>query len=247
MAISINHRVVSQEEWLAARKAHLVREKELTHMRDKVAAERRELPWVKVEKNYVFDTTAGKKSLADLFEGRSQLMIYHFMWLKEIDAGCSGCSFIADHIDGANQHLAHHDVTLIACSRGPLAKLQDYKQRMGWQFEWVSSENSDFNLDYHVSYTPEQLAKGKVEYNYEMIETDKDSMQELPGGSVFYKDENGDIFHTYSFYARGGDILINAYNYLDMMPKGRNESEIMDWMKRHDEYEGANGKSCCHT
>jgi predicted dithiol-disulfide oxidoreductase (DUF899 family) len=244
MSIQMNHRVVSQDEWLAARKAHLAREKELTRLRDQVSAERRELPWVKVEKNYVFDTPEGKKTLSDLFEGRSQLIVYHFMWLKEIGAGCPGCSFIADHIDGANQHLKHHDVTLIAASRGPLAKLEGYRKRMGWKFKWVSSEGSDFNFDYHVSPTPDDLAKGKMEYNYETIDN---TMEELPGGSVFFKDADGSIFHTYSFYARGGDILINAYNYLDMMPKGRNETEIMDWMRRHDEYDGAKDASCCHA
>jgi predicted dithiol-disulfide oxidoreductase (DUF899 family) len=243
MNIQMNHRIVSRDEWIAARKAHLAREKELTRMRDQVSAERRELPWVKVEKGYVFDTPEGKKTLSELFDGRSQLIVYHFMWLKEIEAGCPGCSFIADHIDGANQHLTHHDVTLIAASRGPLAKLEGYKKRMGWKFKWVSSEGSDFNFDYHVSYTPEQLANGKVEYNYEMIDN---TMEELPGGSVFFKDEDGTIYHTYSFYARGGDILIGAYNYLDMMPKGRNETEIMDWMRRHDEYEDAKAASCCH-
>jgi predicted dithiol-disulfide oxidoreductase (DUF899 family) len=243
MAISMNHRVVSQDEWLAARKAHLAREKELTRMRDQVSAERRALPWVKVEKNYVFDTTDGKKTLSDVFDGRSQLIVYHFMWLKEIEAGCPGCSFIADHIDSANLHLAHHDVTLIAASRGPLAKLQAYRKRMGWKFKWVSSAGSDFNFDYHVSATPDDLAKGKMEYNYETIDS---AMEELPGGSVFYKDEDGAIYHTYSFYARGGDVLINAYNYLDMMPKGRNETTIMDWMRRHDEYDDPKGAACCH-
>jgi predicted dithiol-disulfide oxidoreductase (DUF899 family) len=242
MSIQMNHRVVSQEEWLAARKKHLAREKELTRLRDQVSAERRELPWVKVEKNYVFDTPEGKKSLSDLFDGRSQLIVYHFMWLKEIEAGCSGCSFLADHIDGANQHLPHHDVTLIAASRGPLAKLEAYKKRMGWKFKWVSSEGSDFNFDYHVSATPDDLTKGKMDYNYETIDN---TMEELPGASVFFKDESGAIYHTYSFYARGGDILINTYNYLDLMPKGRNETGIMNWMRRHDEYGGVNGTSCC--
>lgn len=244
MSIQMNHRVVSREEWLAARKAHLAREKELTRLRDKVSAERRELPWVRVEKSYLFDTPEGKKTLSDLFDGRSQLIVYHFMWLKEIEAGCPGCSFLADHIDGANLHLAHHDVTLVAASRGPLAKLEAYKKRMGWKFTWVSSAGTDFNVDYHVSPAPEDLKNGKMEYNYETIDN---TMEELPGASVFYKDESGAIYHTYSFYARGGDILINTYNYLDLMPKGRNEAGIMDWMRRHDEYEGANGKSVCHT
>lgn len=235
------HRVVSQDEWTAARKALLEREKELTRLRDQVSAERRELPWAKVEKNYVFNSERGQETLADLFEGCSQLIIYHFMWRHDLGTGCDGCSFLADHIDGANWHLPHNDVTLIAVSRAPLNVLDAYKKRMGWQFRWVSSDGSDFNYDYHVSFTKEQLAKGKVYYNYEMTE----GFDELPGISVFYKDGKGDVFHTYSSYARGGDILIGAHNYLDLTPKGRNESTIMDWMRRHDEYEDAGAKSCC--
>jgi predicted dithiol-disulfide oxidoreductase (DUF899 family) len=234
------HPVVSREEWIAARKAHLRREKELTRLRDQVSAERRALPWVKVDKNYVFDTPDGKRTLAQLFDGRSQLIVYHFMWRHDLDTGCDGCSFLSDHIDGANWHLPHNDVTLLAVSRAPLAKLEAYKRRMGWKFRWVSSLGSDFNYDYHVSFTKDDLAKGKVYYNYDMTE----GWEELPGISVFYKDANGDIFHTYSSYARGGDILIGAHNWLDLTPKGRNETTIMDWMRRHDEYEDA-ASSCC--
>jgi predicted dithiol-disulfide oxidoreductase (DUF899 family) len=236
------HPVVSREEWIAARKAHLRREKELTRLRDQVSAERRALPWVKVDKNYVFDTPDGKRTLAQLFDGRSQLIVYHFMWRHDLDTGCDGCSFLSDHIDGANWHLPHNDVTLLAVSRAPLAKLEAYKRRMGWKFRWVSSLGSDFNYDYHVSFTKDDLAKGKVYYNYDMTE----GWEELPGISVFYKDANGDIFHTYSSYARGGDILIGAHNWLDLTPKGRNETTIMDWMRRHDEYEDA-ASSCCST
>jgi predicted dithiol-disulfide oxidoreductase (DUF899 family) len=238
------HRVVSREEWIKERKAHLKNEKALTHMRDLVNEERRTLPWVKVEKAYVFDTPAGKKTLAELFGKNSQLIVYHFMWRWDLGQGCDGCSFLCDHIDGANQHIKHHDVSFVAVSRGKLADLLAYKKRMGWQFDFVSSYGSDFNHDYHVSFTEEELAKGKVYYNYEMT----DGFNELPGISVFHKDDNGDIFHTYSSYARGGDILIGAHNFLDLTPKGRNEDGTMSWMKRHDEYETAeNAPSCCHS
>jgi predicted dithiol-disulfide oxidoreductase (DUF899 family) len=235
------HPVVSREEWIAARKAHLRREKDLTRLHDQVSAERRALPWVKVDKTYVFDTPEGRQTLAQLFDGRSQLIVYHFMWRHDLDTGCSGCSFLCDHIDGANWHLPHNDVTLLAVSRAPLAKLEAYKRRMGWRFRWVSSLGSDFNFDYHVSFTKDELANGKVYYNYDMVEG---SIDELPGISVFYQDANGDIFHTYSSYARGGDILIGAHNYLDLTPKGRNETTTMDWMRRHDEYEDTTS-ACC--
>jgi predicted dithiol-disulfide oxidoreductase (DUF899 family) len=237
-----SHKIVSPSEWLAARKALLTKEKELTRLRDQVSAERLKLPWVKVEKDYVFDTTEGRKSLGELFGGRSQLIVYHFMFGPDWKEGCPGCSFLADHIDGANLHLAHHDVTLLAVSRAPLAKFLPFKKRMGWNFEWVSSNGSDFNFDFHVSFTPAQMAKGKAEYNFEEEKIDSD---ELPGLSMFYKDEKGGVFHTYSTYARGGDILIGAYNYLDMAPLGRNESGTMDWMRHHDRYEDS-GASCCH-
>lgn len=236
------HKIVSQTEWITARKALLAKEKELTRLRDRVSAERLEMPWVKVEKNYVFDTTSGKKTLSQLFDGRSQLIVYHFMFGPNWKEGCPGCSFLADHIDGANLHLAHHDVTLLAASRAPLAKLLPFKNRMGWNFEWVSSNGDDFNFDYHVSFTPAQMAKGKAEYNFGEEKIDS---EELPGLSVFYKDEKGDVFHTYSTYARGGDILIGTYSYLDMAPLGRNETGTMDWMRHHDRYEDS-GASCCH-
>jgi len=241
------HRVVSREEWLEARKAHLKNEKSLTHLHDLVNAERRALPWVKVDKKYVFDTSAGPKTLAELFDGRSQLLVYHFMWRWDLGQGCESCSFLCDHIDGANLHLKHHDVTLLAVSRGKLADLEAYKKRMGWQFDLVSSYGTDFNFDYHVSFTKEELASGEIYYNYGMV-GEKYAFDELPGISVFYKDESGNVFHTYSAYARGGDILIGAHNFLDLTPKGRNETEIMDWVKRHDEYESAgNAPSCCHS
>src|SRR5438093_11240603 len=200
-----HNRVVSQDEWLAARKQLLIKEKELTRLRDQLSAERRNLPWVKVEKHYVFDGPAGKETLADLFAGRSQLIVYHFMFAPGWEEGCRSCSFVADHIDGSVMHLAHRDVTLLAVSRAPLPQLEAFKKRMGWRFKWVSSYGSDFNSDYHVSFTKHEIAKGAVYYNYEPCELGSDK---APGTSVFYKDGTGDIFHTYSSYARGGDLLL---------------------------------------
>ncbi|MCC6948710.1 MAG: thioredoxin family protein [Bradyrhizobiaceae bacterium] len=237
------HEVVARDEWLKARKAHLKSEKALTHLRDLVSAERRALPWVKIEKEYVFDTPGGKKTLADLFGRNSQLIVYHFMWRWDLGTGCDGCSFLCDHVDGANLHLMHHDVTFVAVSRGRLSDLEAYRRRMGWKFPFASSYGSDFNYDFNVSFTREQLAAGKVYYNYEMIDAEN-AYEELSGISIFYKDESGIIFHTYSSYGRGGDILINAYNFLDLTPKGRNEDGIMNWMRRHDEYE-EEAAACC--
>jgi predicted dithiol-disulfide oxidoreductase (DUF899 family) len=232
------HRIISREEWMAARKAHLKNEKALTRLRDLVAAERRTLPWVKVEKNYVFDTPDGKKTLAELFGRNSQLIIHHFMWRHDLGQGCVSCSLEADHAEGAIVHLENHDVTYVRVSRAPLDLVEAYKKRMGWNAKWVSSWGSDFNYDFHVSFTKEELAKGKVYYNYGMVE----GFDELPGLSVFYKDENGDVFHTYSSYARGNEEVTGAFIYLDITPKGRNEKEIMDWVKRHDEYADANAE-----
>jgi predicted dithiol-disulfide oxidoreductase (DUF899 family) len=240
------NRIVSREEWLAARKAHLKNEKALTRMRDMVAAERRALPWVKVEKQYVFDTPQGKKTLAELFDGRSQLVVYHFMWRWDLGQGCKSCSFFGDHVDGANIHLANHDVTLLAVSRGKPADLQAYKQRLGWKFPLISCYGSDFNFDFHVSFTDEQLGSGRIYYNFEEGDV-KYPLNELPGISAFYKDETGEVFHTYSSYARGLDILLGAYNILDLTPKGRNEETIMDWVKRNDEYEAPATQPCCHA
>lgn len=235
-----NHKIVSREEWTAARKALLAKEKELTKLQEKLSAERRELPWVKVVKSYTFDTAAGKKTLAELFDGRSQLIVYHFMYGPNAKAGCVGCSFLCDHVDGANQHLAHHDVSFVAVSRAPLAMLEAYKKRMGWKFLWVSSQGSDFNFDFNVSFTKEQLATGKAVYYFAPTET---TMEDLPGVSVFYRDEAGAVFHTYSSFARGGEQVLGTYAFLDITPKGRNETgpnfTLSDWVKRHDEYEGA--------
>ena len=237
--------IVSREEWLAARRALLAKEKEATRLRDRVNAERLALPWVKVEKNYVFDTPQGKKTLAELFDGRSQLIVYHFMFGPDWAAGCPGCSFLADHIDGALPHLEHHDVTMIAVSRAPLPKIAAYKRRMGWRFPWVSAFGNDFNYDYHVSFTRDALASGKVFYNFNETEPGDGGNDELPGLSAFYRDAAGDIFHTYSSYARGPEELIGTLMILDRTPKGRNEATIMDFVRRHDEYEASAKKDCC--
>jgi predicted dithiol-disulfide oxidoreductase (DUF899 family) len=239
----VQPRIVSREEWLKARKAHLKNEKALTRMRDLVSAERRALPWVKVEKEYVFDTPEGKKTLAELFGRNSQLIVHHFMWRHDLDQGCESCSLDADHAEGAIVHLENHDVTYVRVSRASLAKLEAYKKRMGWHAKWVSSYGSDFNYDYHVSFTKDDLAKGEVYYNYAMT---KDGFDELAGLSVFTRDEAGNVFHTYSSYARGNEEVSGAFIYLDMTPKGRNETEIMDWVRRHDEYEATKrAPACC--
>lgn len=240
------NQVVSRDAWLEARRQLLAREKEATHLRDRVNAERLALPWVKVEKDYAFDTPAGGKTLADIFDGRSQLIVYHFMLGPDWDAGCTGCSFLADHLDGTLPHLNHHDVTLVAVSRAPLQKVEAYRKRMGWGFPWVSSFGSDFNFDYHVSFSKEQLAGETVFYNFTPMES-AEGYDELPGLSAFYKDDAGDIFHTYSSYARGPEELIGTLMILDRAPKGRNESGTMNFVRRHDEYEdAATAHSCCH-
>jgi predicted dithiol-disulfide oxidoreductase (DUF899 family) len=238
------HKIVSHDEWLVARKAHLAREKELTRLRDQLSAERRQLPWVRVDKNYIFDGPDGRQTLADLFDGRSQLIVYHFMFGPDWTEGCPSCSFLADHIDGANLHLAHHDVSVVVISRTPWARIEAFQKRMGWRFKWVSSFASEFNFDYHVSFTKGQIAKGEFDYNYGTIKGDaRDAAEELPGVSVFYRSDAGDIVHTYSSYARGGDLLLGAYNYLDLTPKGRNEDRGMAWVRHHDRYVVRSGNS----
>jgi predicted dithiol-disulfide oxidoreductase (DUF899 family) len=235
-AAPLKHQVVSRQEWLAARKALLAKEKKLTHDRDAVAAERRALPWVKVDKNYLFDSPTGKKTLADLFDGRSQLIIYHFMFGPDWNEGCPSCSFNMDHTDPALVHLAQRDVSFAAVSRAPLSKIEPFKQRMGWRFPWVSSHDNDFNYDYRVSFTKEEMAKGKVDYNFDVVEFPS---SEAPGISVFYKDKDGNILHTYSAYARGTETVLNTYNYLDLVPKGRDEDDLpftMSWVRHHDRY-----------
>ncbi len=228
-------KVVSEAEWLVARKDLLTREKDLTRLRDEVSRHRRDLPWVKVETKYVFDGPNGKETLADLFAGCSQLIVYHFMLAPGWGEGCKSCSYLADHFDGANWHLPHRDVTFVVTSRAPLPEIEAYKKRMGWRFKWLSSYGNDFNFDYHVSATEEEKEKGKMFYNYR---TDELIGEEMPGLSVFYKDENGSVFHTYSTYARGLDILVGAYNFLDLVPKGRDEGLdfTMEWVRRHDQY-----------
>lgn len=231
-----DHAVVSREEWLQARKSLLALEKEHTHLRDRINAERQALPWVKLEKTYTFNTPEGQKSLDELFDGRSQLLLYHFMLGENWQAGCPSCSFLADHFDGTLPHLNHHDVTLVVASNAPLEKIEAYRKRMGWNFPWVSSHGGDFNRDFHVSFTPSEMARGKVVYNFTEIDS-KDAHEELPGLSAFYKDEDGTVYHTYSTYARGLEELASTFMLLDRAPKGRNEGTIMDFIRRHDEYE----------
>jgi predicted dithiol-disulfide oxidoreductase (DUF899 family) len=230
-----DHAVVSREEWLVARKALLLREKEETHLRDAVNAERLALPWVRVEKTYRFETPEGTRTLAELFDGRSQLLAYHFMFGPDWKAGCPGCSFLTDHLDGALPHLNHHDVTLISVSRAPLPQIEAYKRRMGWHFPWVSSLGSDFNFDFRVSFSKDDLASGSVDYNFTRTPTAR-AHDELPGLSAFYRNDAGEVFHTYSSYARGPEQLIGTLMILDRAPKGRNEASNPKFPKRHDEY-----------
>lgn len=240
------HATVSRDEWLAARTALLAKEKELTRANDELSRQRRALPWVKVEKHYVFEAPGGQQTLADLFDGRSQLIVKHFMFGPDWEEGCTGCSFHADHVDGAFRHLEHHDVSFVAISRAPLEKIAAFKKRMGWRFRWVSSGSNDFNFDYNVSFTPEQIADGRAVYNYRKMDFE---MDEMPGLSVFYKDQNGEVFHTYSCYARGADPMIGAYRYLDIVPKGRDENgpggNLTDWVRHHDKYDDAAPEPCC--
>jgi predicted dithiol-disulfide oxidoreductase (DUF899 family) len=242
----VNHPVVSGDQWVAARKALLAREKELTHLRDQIARERRALPWERIEKHYVFETPEGPRSLAELFEGRSQLLVQHFMFAPGWEQGCPSCSFMADHTDGMNVHLAHRDVTFVAISRNTLAEIERFRQRMGWQFKWVSSHGTDFNRDFGVTFTPEEVAGGKIGYNYgEWSMTG----EEWPGISAFCKDDAGRVFHTYSTYGRGVEVMMGTYNMLDLMPKGRGERDVshkMEWVRHHDRYEPAPAAgSCC--
>ena len=235
-------KVVSEKEWLEARKAHLKAEKEFSRARDALSAARRALPWVKVDKEYVFDGPNGKETLADLFDGRDQLIVYHFMLGPGWEEGCPSCSYLADHFDGAMYHLPHRDVTMVVVSRAPLAEIEKYKKRMGWHFKWVSSFASDFNFDYQASARDEDIEKNKVYYNYE---TTPFPANEMPGLSVFAKgdpsgDDGGTIYHTYSSYGRGLDMFIGAYHLLDTVPKGRDEQDLdwsMQWVRRHDRYD----------
>jgi predicted dithiol-disulfide oxidoreductase (DUF899 family) len=224
-----------REEWLAARKTLLAQEKALTRQRDEVARLRRELPRVKVDKSYAFDAPGGRRTLAELFGSKSQLIVYHFMLGPGWEAGCKSCSYLADHFDGMLPHLAARDVSFTAVSRAPLAEIEAFRKRMGWKFSWVSSHGNDFNYDFHVSRRKEDMGK-QVEYNYALGEA---RMEELPGASVFCKDASSAVFHTYSTYARGLDIMLGAYNWLDIVPKGRDEEGLeftMAWVRHHDRY-----------
>jgi len=227
------HKVVSREDWLAARKALLAKERAMTHELDTLRAERRQLPWVRIEKPYHFKGPEGEVSLGDLFGDKSQLAIYNFMLSPGSDHICPGCSFISDHVDAARQHFEHADLAFAAVSRVPLERIEEVKARMGWTFPWISSEGSDFNFDFGVSFTDEQLASGQAIYNYGTV---IEQARDLFGASIFAKDEAGTVFHTYSTYHRGAELLIGAFNWLDLTPKGRNEEGTMSWVKLHDEY-----------
>jgi predicted dithiol-disulfide oxidoreductase (DUF899 family) len=230
-----NPRVVSHEQWVTERVAFMAKEKEFTRLRDELSQQRRELPWEKVTKSYVFDGPRGKETLAELFGHRSQLVVYHFMFNPASNEGCPSCSFWADNFNGIDIHLAHRDITFLAISRAPLPKLEAYKKRMGWSFKWVSADESDFNYDFQVSFDAEAAKSGVAYYNYG---TGRKVNEDMPGVSVFYKDQNGDIYHTYSTYSRGIDLLNTAYNYIDLVPKGRDEGErILSWVRRRDQYE----------
>jgi predicted dithiol-disulfide oxidoreductase (DUF899 family) len=234
------HKVASRDEWLVARKALLAKEKEFTRLRDQISAEKRALPWIKVEKRYVFEGADGETTLADLFAGRSQLIIKHFMLAPGQSSPCVGCSFEVDQVDGTLVHLEHNDVSYVAVARAPLADIEAVKRRMGWRFRWVSSFGSDFNYDFHVSFTKDQIARGETFYNYHAGAV---PLEDLSGRSVFFKDVNGDIFHTYSSFGRGGEDFHTAYRYLDIVPKGRNETgpnrNMHDWVRHHDRYDDA--------
>jgi predicted dithiol-disulfide oxidoreductase (DUF899 family) len=259
-SITTDHRIVSRQRWLQERRALLAEEKEMTRLRDHLSEKRRALPWVRVDKSYVFETPNGTETLADLFGARSQLIIKHFMLAPGQTDPCVGCSFEVDHIDGVLMHIQHHDVSYVAVARAPLAEIEAVKRRMNWRFRWVSSFGTDFNYDFGVSFTPAQVAGGKVVYNYR--ETDV-PLEDLSGLSIFFKDESGAIFHTYSAFGRGAEEVLGAYMYLDLTPKGRNENgpnfDLTDWVRHHDRY-GADGRvnatgrwepaaktDCCHS
>ena len=231
------HKTVSREEWIEARRQHLTREKDLTRLRDQLSQERRALPWVKVDKPYLFDGPKGSETLADLFDGRHQLVVYHFMFDPGWEEGCKSCSFWIDNLDGIAVHLNHRDVTFVAISRAPLATLEAYRTRMGWRVKWLSSFRTDFNRDYHVTFTQEERESGRAHYNYA---NGSFPAPEGPGISVFYREDDGAIYHTYSTYARGLDMVNGAYHLLDLVPKGRDEAGLsypMQWLRHHDAYD----------
>ncbi len=244
---SSKHPVVSRDEWLGKRIELLKEEKELTRRKDEISRKLRELPWVRIGKDYRFQAPDGEKSLADLFGGKSQLVIQHFMLGPGWEEGCPSCSFMADHTDGMTPHLAARDVTMLAVSRAPLEEIEVFKKRMGWRFPWVSSHGCDFNFDFHVSFTEEQIAGGEVEYNYARQEF---GSTEAPGISVFHKDASGDVYHTYSAFGRGVEQVVGTYTVLDLVPKGRDEEGLdftMAWVRHHDRYDGSSSKggACC--
>ena len=246
-----HHAVVDREHWLTGRRALLAREKELTRMQDEVARERRALPWVRIDKDYTFDTPQGRRTLAGLFGDKRQLLVQHFMFGPGWEQGCASCSYMADHLDGMRVHLAQRDVALAVVSRAPLEEILRFRQRMGWQFDWVSSHGSEFNFDFGVSFSAEALAAGAVDYNYT---TQSFPSEEAPGISAFYRDDDGIVFHTYSTYGRGVEAMMGTYRLLDLMPKGRDEHNAaytMDWVRHHDRYPVAGaatpGAACCHA
>jgi predicted dithiol-disulfide oxidoreductase (DUF899 family) len=247
MTASLPHPIVTRDRWIAERKNLLAQEKELTQLRDRIAADRRALPWVRMDDGaYVFDTPQGPRRLSELFQGKRQLLVQHFMFGPGWEQGCKSCSFMADHLDGMAIHLAHRDIALLAVSRAPLADLLRFRERMGWQFAWASSHGSDFNRDFHVSFLPEDRVDGEVYYNFHMMPFPK---EEAPGISIFYKDDAGDVFHTYSTFGRGVEVMMGTYNLVDLTPKGRDEAGLaytMEWVRHHDRYEdAAAAASCC--
>lgn len=246
----VSHPIVSRDQWIGERKKLLAREKVLTRLRDEIARERRALAWVRIDKHYVFDTPAGKRTLAELFGGRRQLLVQHFMLGPGWEQGCKSCSYMADHTDGMSVHLAHRDVTFVAISRAPLAEIERFRQRMGWRFDWVSSHGTEFNRDFGVTFTAEEIARGETYYNFTM---QRFPQQEAPGVSVFYKDDAGSVFQTYATYGRGVEVMMGAYNLLDLTPGGRGERDVpdkMEWVRHHDRYEPtpvAATAACCAT
>lgn len=240
------HPTVTRDRWIADRKALLAHEKELTQLQDRIAAERRALPWVKLDTDYPFDTADGPRRLSELFQGRRQLLVQHFMFGPGWEQGCKSCSFMADHLDGMAIHLAHRDIALLVVSRAPLAELLAFKARMGWKFDWASSHGSDFNRDFHVSFEPEDRVDGEVFYNFHMTPFPQ---TEAPGISVFCKDDAGQVFHTYSTFGRGVEVMMGTYPLVDLTPRGRDEAGLsytMAWVRHHDRYEDAPaGAACC--
>ena len=235
--------IVSHDDWLSARTELLAKEKAALQTLDQVSEMRRQLPWVAVEKSYQFETDDGRQPLSQLFGDCRQLIIYHFMFGPGWEEGCVGCSFVSDHFDGANKHLANHDVSLVVCSRAPRDEFQPFRKRMGWKFPWVSSAGSDFSFDFGAAFTPDEIEAETAFYNYR---TTGKVIEDMQGLSVFFKEDDGSIFHTYSTYARGLDLLLGAHNLLDLTPKGRNEKSVMDWVRHHDRYADADATRIQH-